>query len=69
MRRDSTFTPADEPASPHRDSATTYSNDVGPLFGQLASMQGQQPLDDATEALLCEAVSRALTGQASQPQH
>jgi hypothetical protein len=46
-------------------SAPIYSDDVGASLAQAAFLRDQEPLDEATRALWAEAVSRALTGQAS----
>ncbi len=52
-------TPPDTKLSP------IYPDDVGPLLAQAALMRDLQPIDDVTRALLVEATSRALTGEAS----
>jgi hypothetical protein len=59
--------PPNAVAPPFSDANGTaiYSNDVGPLIGQFASLREQEPLDESTRALWTEAVSRALTGQES----
>jgi hypothetical protein len=45
--------------------ADLHPDDVGPMLAQAALMADQQPQDDVARALLAEAGSRALTGQAS----
>jgi hypothetical protein len=60
-------------AGPHRGSpldfeatpTPIYPDDVGPLLATAAALRADEPLDEPTRELFCEAMSRALTGQAS----
>jgi hypothetical protein len=50
---------------PETQAEPIHPDDVGALAAQALAMREQEPLDDVTRALWNEALSRALTGQAS----
>jgi hypothetical protein len=53
--------------SPDTAAAPFHPEDVGPLLAQAAMLARAPALDDATRALLDDALRHALTAAASQP--
>ncbi len=50
---------------PRAEFPSTSADDCGPLLACAALLREREPLDDATRALLDEAIRRALTGASS----